>query len=150
MINCHWRSEDDVDKKNERHTMMHCEMHCQYSLLLQQDALPVFFATTVKVEELIPRSAQVLILSSNTAEVRRLWSNAAEVWRKRRVIVIEDSGRFDRDIEDSGRVSTVCDCKQWECSTENHLICIWELLCWTEANCEWLILCVVIFLFCAA
>ena len=47
--------------------------------------------------------------------------------------VIEDSGRFGRDIKDSGRVSTM------------NLIYLYLRITVLETNCEWLILCVVNF-----
>jgi hypothetical protein len=139
MTRCHWRSEDDVAERIEPHDVVTESAWWaeEISLVQNRELLSDFKyklreTHQVKVEELIPRSAQVFRLSSNTAEVGRLWSNAAEVWQKRRVRVIEDSGRFDRDIEDSGRVSTVLLQTVGVFDFESHLTCIWELLCWNK------------------
>ena len=139
MTRCHWRSEDDVAERIEPHDVVTESAWWaeEISLVRNRELLSDFKyklreTHQVKVEELIPRSAQVLRLSSKSAKVRRLWSNAAEVWQKRRVRVIEDSGRFDRDIEDSGRVSTVVLQAVGVFDFESHLTCIWELLCWNK------------------
>jgi hypothetical protein len=42
--------------------------------------------------------------------------------------VIEDSGRFDHDIENSGKFR-LWYCKQWECSTQNLISLVFENYC---------------------
>ncbi len=72
----------------------------------------------VKIEELITRSAQVLRLSSNTAEVgscdqmqQKSDENGGSVLSK----TVGDLTAISKTVGEF----LLCYCKQWECSTEN-------------------------------
>ena len=79
MTRCHWRSEDDVAERIEPNDDVTGKRFVteEITLLRNRELLSDFKyelreTHQVKVEELIPRSAQVFRLSSNTAEDGRL------------------------------------------------------------------------------